>query len=209
MENDQKIHLGSLETEYNQERFDIFAETDSLSDFDWFVHYISIYFCYDNQVVLVRRGIIGVELEHLLKYLENLHSGIKCMPQESVGIDLGWLWNAHWQTIACAELTKKKLDSWDWPGSELLFLQCNSNGTLSNNTFLYQDESDRYVLQISSCYPYFFMHDPSSVEYDQWLPHYKILYRKEVSKPVIERWIVRLAEICISHRKYSHVDAEN
>lgn len=206
MTNNPNLHLGRLEIGQGQESFDIFAQTDSVLNFDWFVNYISIYFNYDNQTILVRRCIVGVELEHLQRELEDLYAGYRCIPQEVSGIDLGLLWNMHWQSIALSESKKQPVSSWDWPGTDLLFLQSNSNEALSNNTFLYQDESGNYILQISSCYPHFFVGNSSSLEYDQWLPSYKILYRKKIAPSVIKQWIMQLEELCSFYRKNNHID---
>jgi hypothetical protein len=208
MENSQKILLGTLGAGDNQEHFDIVAQTDSFSDYDWFTHYISIYFNYDNQVVLVRRCIVGAELVHLQKELEDWYAGKRRIPKECVGFDLGLLWNEHWQKIALAESVMQNVDSWDWVGANFLFLQSNSNGKSSNNTFLYQDELGNYVLQISSCFPYFFIHDKCAIAYGQWLPNYKILYRKNIERVVIEKWIKQLKDMCVYYRKHNHMHPE-
>ena len=204
MKNYEPTLLTSLHTGHDQERFDIFAEIDSLSDFDWFVHYVSIYFHYDNQRILVRRYIIGVELEHILQELKSVSSGQRQIPQECKETDLGILWNKHWQSVALSQLKKQQLFTWDWLGSNLLFLQCYSNKNLSNNTFLYQDEYGNNVLQISSCYPYFFVDDNATITYDQWLPSYKILYKKTIDMRVIEKWSIQLQELCLHARKHYH-----
>ncbi len=208
MENSQKIILGTLSAGDNQEHFDIVAQTDSFDDYDWFAHYINIYFNYDNQVLLLRRCIVGAELVHLQKELEDWYAGKRRIPKECVGFDLGLLWNEHWQRIALAESAMKDVDTWDWVGANFLFLQSNSNGKSSNNTFLYQDEFGNYVLQISSCFPYFFIHDKSAIEYNQWLHNYKVLYRKNIERVVIEKWIKQLNDMCVYYRKHNHMHPE-
>jgi hypothetical protein len=201
---DGKVHLICLKTGHNQDSFHIFADTDSLQDFDWFSNYISIYFSYDNQLILVRRGIVGVELEHLQRNLENLVAGTISVYKSDAEYDLGLMWNNHWQNIALAESALQTVNTWDSFGSQFLFLQCNSNGMLSNNTFLYQDERNQYVLQISSCYPYFFVLSDSIFTYDQWLPCYTILYRQNITLIILRQWIMQLKKLCVYYRRHYH-----
>lgn len=168
-----------------------------LEDDDYIMNlYNTIFMIYlhnQTEADLVMRSFVGYDLYYFAEHIQQcIDNQLPILQNLEQSIDLGLLWNEHWQKIAIAENAGNPLSSWKWTEGNTLFLQCNSNGDRSNNTFLYNDDNGNIILQIASAYPWFFKEASSpdlDISYDDWLPQYKILYKTVVPKDVAQRWV--------------------
>ena len=159
----------------------------------------------EDVMLCLQRISVGFELDDFMQHVQQcLDNQINVSKKLGEKIDLGLLWNEHWQKIALAEDAGAPLKSWRWIAMETIFLQCNVNGDLSCNTFLYNDAQDNIILETAAAYPWFFKNAPSpelNISYDDWRPTHKILYKTVIPRKVAQKWIKQLNKL------YAKLDA--
>ena len=157
------------------------------------------YLQHQNNKIKIHRFAVGYDLYYFSEHIQKCIEGKINIP---IGldrnIDLGLLWNEHWQKISLAEDSGHPLPTWKWVASDTVFFQNKSDGDFSNNTFLYNDQQGNIILQVSLAYPWFFTDAPSNelnISYYDWLLKYKIVYKSMIPREIAQQWVLQLNEL--------------
>ena len=100
--------------------------------------------------------------------------------------DLGIEFNSYWLNVS------QDKDNMEQTSEPFELFQCSGLQLNDTITFLFNDDKENILFQVSSKYPYFFSLEQAPVSYEEWLPSYKIVYKKEISFDVMQEWIIQL-----------------
>ena len=161
--------------------------------------FISVWLKQSKKKLCICKVSVGFELYDFAERIQKcLNNQIGTPTTFGKNVDLGLLWNEHWQKLSLAEKTGNTFKSWDWLADNTIFLQSSANGKHSCNTFLYNDDNGNIIFETSAAYPWFFKNAQSpelNISYDNWLPKYKILYKTIISRKIAQEWFIKLNDL--------------
>lgn len=157
-----------------------------------------INFQHGKQLLCIAPIITLWDVDALIEHLHQvLHYQLQVPTQIEQILDLGIARHDYWNQVTSDNVNHHE----QWIGSSLILLENNAYELESCVTFLYNDKGNIW-LEISYSYPWFFSLTTPPMSYNEWLSHYKIIYKKSINHTILQEWIFVLENFTINLRKH-------
>ena len=154
-----------------------------------------IVFVKQHKKVILSNDTIDTDMKYLKKSLEKCLNN-QLLLHESIKNDIGYLYNEYYQDKS--RFLIGNIDGINtWIGYRYQLWQAYKNRKRFA-TWLYNDEINSIVFEVSPCYPYLFSEpeqEPHYVSYSEWIKDYKPYIVRKVSKEIAQQWLEQASSI--------------